>query len=530
MTVRVLFLAASPDDRAKLRLGEEVREIDGRLWETEHREIEVISKWAVRPGDLQRTLLRHKPHIVHFSGHGETQGIVVQGDDGKARTVPGHVLARIFEVFKDNVRVVIFNACHTAEYAQAVAKHVDAVIGMRAAVHDGTAVEFAGAFYMGIGDGCSVEKAFDIGITELAVQALRHRDQPVLVTRVGVSATDIILTGPEAAAVTPNAAKAIGQPPLTTCGKIDAARQRITAAEIPWSETLNDVTRCIENFTPVVVLAARQAGKSWFARQLIEHLSEHRPTWTVVRVSTCPLDDESVKAYLTRMRARMAIDEPCERLVVCLSGWPHRVERSGGALSKHLRALGNELRARIEQSRSFTPVAIGGYPLYLLRYSHGDLSALNLATQKMLPDLTAEQIRALMEQCQPGRWSLADAGEVCERSGGHPHLVKALLCAHVRDPGRGWAGAEQKLEDDGDFLLPTLAGAAKDPVARRALERCLERDDGIKWRPTSPLRPDNYLLYTGLLRRAGQRLQFRCDAVRRLVRQLLEKDEDADGQ
>ncbi len=34
---------------------------------------------AVRPRDLSRHMLSYKPHFVHFSGHGEEAGIVLEG-------------------------------------------------------------------------------------------------------------------------------------------------------------------------------------------------------------------------------------------------------------------------------------------------------------------------------------------------------------------------------------------------------------------------------------------------------------------
>ena len=52
----------------------EVRRIRERLAVTEHRSaLEIVERWAVRPGDLQQALIEIQPHIVHFSGHGTTE-------------------------------------------------------------------------------------------------------------------------------------------------------------------------------------------------------------------------------------------------------------------------------------------------------------------------------------------------------------------------------------------------------------------------------------------------------------------------
>ena len=68
---KILILSANPINTGRLRLDQEVREIQNGLERAKSREkFEIITKWAVRPDDLRRALLDHEPEIVHFSGHG----------------------------------------------------------------------------------------------------------------------------------------------------------------------------------------------------------------------------------------------------------------------------------------------------------------------------------------------------------------------------------------------------------------------------------------------------------------------------
>ena len=68
--IKVLFLAASPVGEP-LRLDEEIREITNKIRASKYPDaLDIVSRWAVRPGDLQQCLLEHQPHVVHFSGHG----------------------------------------------------------------------------------------------------------------------------------------------------------------------------------------------------------------------------------------------------------------------------------------------------------------------------------------------------------------------------------------------------------------------------------------------------------------------------
>jgi hypothetical protein len=65
----VLILAANPKSTLRLRLDEEVREIENGLQAAKHREqFKLVHKWAVRSRDFYRAILEHQPQIVHFWG------------------------------------------------------------------------------------------------------------------------------------------------------------------------------------------------------------------------------------------------------------------------------------------------------------------------------------------------------------------------------------------------------------------------------------------------------------------------------
>ncbi len=93
--IKILFLAANPIDKMQLSLGEESRAIDKALRQTEFRDrFDIKQHQAVRVGDIQECLLRHKPHIVHFSGHGsESSEIILQDSSGRSYSVPSKALS-----------------------------------------------------------------------------------------------------------------------------------------------------------------------------------------------------------------------------------------------------------------------------------------------------------------------------------------------------------------------------------------------------------------------------------------------------
>ena len=76
--VKILVLATNPQETDPLRLDEEVRGIDEALQQSRFRDkFELEQQWAVRVSDLQRFLLRYKPDIVHFSGHGSESSEII---------------------------------------------------------------------------------------------------------------------------------------------------------------------------------------------------------------------------------------------------------------------------------------------------------------------------------------------------------------------------------------------------------------------------------------------------------------------
>ncbi len=65
---KILILSANPKDSARIRLDEEVREIEEGLQRSKYRaQFQIKSKWAVRIRDLRRAILDYEPDI--YSAH-----------------------------------------------------------------------------------------------------------------------------------------------------------------------------------------------------------------------------------------------------------------------------------------------------------------------------------------------------------------------------------------------------------------------------------------------------------------------------
>lgn len=197
--LKVLFLAANPLG-SQLQLDKECREITAKIRSSDFRDsLQFITRWAVRPDDLQQTLLEVKPHILHFSGHG-TKGdeIVLMDLEGKANPVSMEAMKHLLTTLKDNIRLVVLNACYSRAQAEAIVSSIDCAVGMRQAIGDEAAIHFAGSFYRAIGFGRSVKEAFELGLSSLKLEGIQEDETPQLLSRAGVNTTRLCLLASDA--------------------------------------------------------------------------------------------------------------------------------------------------------------------------------------------------------------------------------------------------------------------------------------------------------------------------------------------
>jgi hypothetical protein len=193
--IKILFLSSNPKDISRIRLDEELREVDERIQLGKFRDrFELIPQLAVRPRDIGRALMRYQPHVLHFSGHGSpTEGIVLEDDEGKTKLVSAEALAKLLAVIKDNLRVVVLNACYSGLQAGGITQVIDCAIGMQKKIGDHSAIVFSAAFYEALAQGRSVEEAFNVGVANLAMEGIPEETTPSLLIKQGVEAAGIYL-------------------------------------------------------------------------------------------------------------------------------------------------------------------------------------------------------------------------------------------------------------------------------------------------------------------------------------------------
>ena len=198
--VKILFVAANLEF-GYLRMDKEIQAIQREIRSSEHRDLLDIQQiWNASPRDLLEALNQHKPHVVHFSAHGTQVGeIILNSSNGEElKPVSAEVLKEIFVTLKDNVRVVVLNACYSRKQAKAIASVIDCAIGMNAKISDKTAIPFAAMFYQAIGYGRSVEEAFQQAkVLVKAEEGIDEYNVPKLLTRLDVDARKVYVVLPQ---------------------------------------------------------------------------------------------------------------------------------------------------------------------------------------------------------------------------------------------------------------------------------------------------------------------------------------------
>jgi hypothetical protein len=180
--VALLFLAANPLGTQRLRVDQEARRVDQALRLARHADrFQLAQQWAVRSDELLDALLRRRPALVHFAGHGDQAGqLILEDAAGRAAPVQPGALAALVAA-ADTVRCAVLNACWSDALADALLRVLPCVVGMTGEVEDAAAIAFAAGFYRALADGESVAAAVDAGAAQARAEG--HAGDDLLAPR-----------------------------------------------------------------------------------------------------------------------------------------------------------------------------------------------------------------------------------------------------------------------------------------------------------------------------------------------------------
>lgn len=172
---KILMLTATPAETNRIGLDKEHSRISEKL-QNKTKEFSLFRKRAINKTELKERTEEIKPHILHFSGHGDQAvegqqlgGIALQNEDKNGvELLSAKKLDGLFEYFQEEMQLelVILNCCYSAEQALAIAKYVPFVIGTTKAIDDQQAISFSTGFYYKYATTKQLIKAFKSGRAE----------------------------------------------------------------------------------------------------------------------------------------------------------------------------------------------------------------------------------------------------------------------------------------------------------------------------------------------------------------------------
>lgn len=194
--LRILILGSSAE--GDLRVGREQKRIRAAIESSLHRDlVELDVRPAATPADLLDGITKFRPHIVHFSGHSDTEFITFEDEVDTHHTgldVTASAFARALRATDQPPLLVLLNSCNSAAQTQAI---VDATtpfaIGMTDEVRDGDAIVYAAQFYASLANGQSVNSSHLAGQAALELAGLTGADLPQLVWAGDVDPSQTVL-------------------------------------------------------------------------------------------------------------------------------------------------------------------------------------------------------------------------------------------------------------------------------------------------------------------------------------------------
>ena len=498
----ILILTANPSDTSRLRLDEEVREIQEGLNLSAGRDsFNVVSQWATRPDDLRRALLKYRPQIVHFSGHGAgAAGLLLENDLGNAKPVSSDALSLLFSLFP-SVDCVLFNACYSEVQADAIAQHIDHVIGMSDSMGDRAAIEFAVGFYDALGYGHPVPFAYELGLSAIALEGLDDVATPILKVRQG-GADAVEAAAPKPLESTNKAATEDNSPPPAKKPIFLEEPEGLVPLDSPfYMERLPIETDCYETVVRpgslIRIKAPRQLGKTSLLVRTLAHAKSQG--FETVRLSFQTSDndtlndlDEFLQWFCCSVTEELELED---RLADYWKGARGIVRRCQRYFERYLLTeldkplvLGLD---EVDQVFEHPQIATDFFGMLRVWHEEGktnpiwrklqlvivhskevyvplsiNRSPFNVGLPIELRELNEDEIEALITRHQLSL-TAHQKQQLVELVGGHPYLLRAALYQLAR----GRISLTQLLEE-----APTEGGLYSDHLRRHLLNLEADRD------------------------------------------------------
>jgi len=161
--LRVLLCHSEPSTLSSVKATDEcavVSKVLKSLCQRKLVSIEVLEH--VKREILLKAIRTFKPHVFHFIGHSDENGLFLEKADGSEDRLSRQLLLELLRKWK-KIRLVVLSSCNSAPMAMSLAKHGMAAVGMHQMIRTNAAIEFCREFYEDFAAGLPVDNAVNTG-------------------------------------------------------------------------------------------------------------------------------------------------------------------------------------------------------------------------------------------------------------------------------------------------------------------------------------------------------------------------------
>jgi len=179
---RVLFIGSEPDDTQPTRSQEEEREMKRCFWEAgDDHQYSLHTITAARIKDLTYAFRRYKPEVVHFSGHGDSNGsLLFEGDDSLSAAAGKEGVGDLFSFASEYVGCVILNACFSCKQGLLINEHIPYVVCISGKIENRAAIYYSTGFYEHLLHGATIPDAHKFAIMFMKMNGFENGERPKL--------------------------------------------------------------------------------------------------------------------------------------------------------------------------------------------------------------------------------------------------------------------------------------------------------------------------------------------------------------
>jgi len=171
----VLMFFAAPIDQRNLDLDEEKKEIEASLKGVNkvECEIDIRAIFKAQASDIHPNILKVRPEILHFSGHGNGDCLAFENPNSKTSVAAGESLLKLCTLYKDTIQCVVLNSCHSQKILAQLPDEIPNMIGCKESIDNYAAKKFSANFYGALKAGRGVEQAFEAAVYQLELSGLK---------------------------------------------------------------------------------------------------------------------------------------------------------------------------------------------------------------------------------------------------------------------------------------------------------------------------------------------------------------------